>query len=78
MTALSRSGEIDFNHFVTVQYVNIADSNQDETGAIESRGIMSLSMDMFYPAFIRMLGTAQQTKFAFAVAAGALSFINLA
>ena len=49
--------EVDFNHFVTVQYVNLEDSNEDENGLIIASGF-TISYDMFYPAVIRMMGGA--------------------
>ena len=44
--------EVDFNHFVTVQYVNVAASKENANGLIDSADFR-LSMDMFYPAFLR-------------------------
>ena len=46
------SREVDYNHFVTVQFVDIAYSNEDAQGLI-SPTAFSISKDMFYPAFIR-------------------------
>lgn len=47
--------EVDFNHFVTVQYADIDNSNENEQGIIMSTGL-EFSTNMFYPIFIRMLG----------------------
>jgi hypothetical protein len=46
--------EVDFSHFVTVQFVDIQASGEDENGLISKVGLR-LSKDLFYPAFIRAL-----------------------
>jgi hypothetical protein len=50
--------EIDFNHYVTVQYVNVDQSSEDEFGYKVTQSLFSFSKEMFYPAFIRsMIGS---------------------
>ena len=43
---------MDFNHFVTVQYVNVAAQKENANGLIDQSDF-KLNMDMFYPAFLR-------------------------
>ena len=56
-TITDATREIAFNHFVNVQYVNTGESAEDENGLIQSTGF-EFSTNMFYPAFIRMMGGA--------------------
>lgn len=68
------SREVDFNHFVTVQFVDIAYSNEDEQGLISPTSF-SFSKDMFYPAFIRT-GRAAFLAIHFSLAALTLFAFN--
>jgi len=54
--ASQNTKEVDFNHFVTVQYVNIEKSNSDERGLIRALSWFDFNKEMFYPAFIRSNG----------------------
>ena len=64
--------EVDFNHFVTVQYVDIDASNENEQGLVASTGL-EFSTNMFYPFFIRMLARSTQLVVSAAVAVSVLA-----
>merc|ERR1712216_677544 len=61
--------EVDFNHFVTVQYVNVAASKENAQGLIDLN--LDFSRDMFYPLWMREDSCALKGM----AAAGALALL---
>ena len=60
------SKQVDFNHYVTFQHVNLDQAQEDEFGYLTQQTLFSFSKMMFYPAFIRSMASAKVIQYSIA------------